>query len=153
MKSIGFRCWKDRFAFVVLEGTQEAPTLVAKELRRSPQNVSRPEFLAWVRRNVYEILTAHLPDAVSFRAHEPVSRMKDLHRAEVEGVLQEAAYGHSPSHLTLSRVKIQIKKDIVTFDRPARYLGYALVDANLADLKSVNFEDAALVAVCGLPPS
>lgn len=153
MKSLGFRCWKDSFSFVVLEGTQDHPSLRAKEVRHGPKNVSRAEFLSWVRRNVQEILTAQQPDAVSFRAQEPVSPRKILQRAEVEGVLQEAVYSQSPGTTAVSRVKSQIRRDISTFDRPARYLRSALSDADLAEVRTANFEDAALVAVCGLPPS
>lgn len=153
MRSIGFRCWNDRFAFVVLEGTQDQPSVVASEVRRSPKNVDRPEFLAWVRSNVDEILTAYEPDAASFKATEGSSQKKDLRRAEVEGVLQEAAYSHRPSHVVTGRIKSQIRKDVAGFEEPARYVGRLLAGGSLSGLKSPNFEEAALVAICGLPPS
>jgi hypothetical protein len=153
MRSIGFRCWSDRFAFVVLEGTQEHPSVIAKEVRHSPKNVSRADFLAWVRRNVQEILTVYEPDAARYKATEPSSQMRDLRRAEVEGVVQEAACSHRPGCVIESRIKLQIRKDVRAFEGPARYVKKALGDAALTDLASANFEEAGLVALCGLPES
>jgi len=36
MKSIGLRCWANKFAYVVLEGSTINPTLVGHDIRTAP---------------------------------------------------------------------------------------------------------------------
>jgi|GEM_PF-6443365 len=36
MKSIGFRCWKDKFSYVILEGKQANPTIVTHNHLKLP---------------------------------------------------------------------------------------------------------------------
>jgi len=63
-----------------------------------------------VRREVIEILNRTRPTGAGFKGIEGSAQMKDTGRAEVEGVLQEAAL--SAGMPPLRRVKSQIKADV-----------------------------------------
>ena len=144
MAAIGFRCHKDALAYVVADGTPNAPILLEHRYVRMPAD-DRPGQLVWARMEVQEILQRVAPVSVTFKAAEPISRTKDLGRAEVEGILQEAvrSFGLNP----LRRIKSQIRSDL-GFTRTARYLNEALL-GDLADLPA-NQRDAGLAALAAL---
>lgn len=149
MTSIGFRCWDGSVAFVVLNGTIEAPVIVEFARLRAPRGASRGAALQWLRREVHEILTRHACGGGYFKCTEPVSRNKDLDRAQFEGVLQEAGLSHASCLEIHSRTLTQIRRDTGTTEL-ARYLGQVHV-ARFPALDTANFRDAALAAHCGLP--
>jgi hypothetical protein len=142
--AVGFRCFKNAIAYVVLDGDVGNPTLVEHHHTRLPTS-ARAAQLVWVRMEVQEIIERAQPTAIAFKATEPVSRTKDLGRSEVEGVLQEAvgSAGLEP----LRRVKSQIKADL-TFERPARYLE-SLLEGDLRVIPA-NRREAALAALSAL---
>ena len=151
MRSLGFRCWKDRFAFVVLRGKQQSARLVAQEVRRAPTGAGRAEFLSWIRKSVREIIAKYDPDEVRYKTAEGSARNKDLARAQVEGVLQEAAY--SRNRIVTSKVKSQLRKDICAFTGQAGYVQRALPQHGLTTLDVTDYREAALAALSGLPPA
>jgi hypothetical protein len=106
---------------------------------------ARSDQLVWVRKEVQEIIHRTQPTAIAFRCAESVAPTKDLARAEVEGVLQEAArsLGYDPAR----RMKKGIRADL-GFERPAKYLNELLV-GDLAELP-VNQREAGLVALAAL---
>jgi hypothetical protein len=142
--AVGFRCFKDAIAYVVVDGDLEAPILVEQHHTRLPTG-SRGSQLVWVRMEVQEIIERAQPTAVAFKATEPVSRTRDLARSEVEGVLQEAvgSVGLEP----LRRVKSQIRADL-HFERSARYLE-SLLDGDFGSIPA-NRREAALAALSAL---
>jgi hypothetical protein len=144
MAAIGFRCSKDAIAYVVVDGTSQDPVLVEHARIPFPAG-SRTEQLLWVRMEVQEIVQRAQPTAVAFKATEPSARTKDLLRAEVEGVLQEAVGAEGLE--ALRRIKSQIRAD-VKFERPARYLE-TLLHGDLGDLPA-NRREAALAALAAL---
>ena len=151
MASIGFRCWKDRFAFVVLEGTTGAPVVIDHGLRTAPVDHERPDALAWLRREVHELLELHSDVSIGFyKAAEGVSRSPMAERHEFEGVLQEAAVSSNRHLPVAARVKSQIRRD-TGFDRAARYVGQMREHPALAGLAADKYSDAVLAALCGLP--
>lgn len=135
MAVIGFRCFKNALSYVVLSGDADAPT-VDDHAHVSFPVASRPEQLAWVRREVIEILNRTRPTAVGFKGIEGSAQVKDTGRAEVEGVLQEACLsaGVSP----LKRLKSQITgryaprlHRVEPFRLRPRSLGTRLADAHV----------------------
>lgn len=64
MRAVGFECSGEEFIFVVVEGSQSKPSLVARETRKAPGDSARPEQLQWLRREVHAILDKHQPEAV-----------------------------------------------------------------------------------------
>lgn len=87
MSVLGVRCHKDKFAFVVIDGSPDAPRIVDHGLRRLPAG-KRGEQLTWVRREVEELDRRHGVTAASFKAAETTGT-PDASRGEVEGVFQQ----------------------------------------------------------------
>lgn len=149
MKSIGFRCWKDKFSYVIVEGTQDNPTRITDKHIKLPKNLSRPEQLAWFRREIKEIIDTNDLDIAIFKSTEPISRSKDPLRGELEGILQETIYSHQKPTQVEGRIKTQLNSK--TNARKAKYLGELLEQQAFCDLSKANYEDACVAALSGLP--
>lgn len=149
MKSIGFRCWKDKFSYVIVEGTQDNPTRITDKHIKLPKNLSRPEQLAWFRREIKEIIDTNDLDIAIFKSTEPISRTKDPLRGELEGILQETIYSHQKPTQVEGRIKTQLNSK--TNARKAKYLGELLEHQAFCDLSKANYEDACVAALSGLP--
>jgi hypothetical protein len=149
MKSIGIRCWKDKFSYVIIEGTQDNPTKIAENHLKLPPNLSRPEQLVWFKKEVKEILDTRDIDIAIFKATETISRSKDTLRGELEGVLQETIFSHPKSTTIEGRIKTQLNSK--TNARKAKYLGELLVLDAFKDLAKSKYEDACIAALSGLP--
>lgn len=149
MISIGFKCWGDRFTYVVLEGTQDAPKILGYAHIKAPAKSQRPEQLSWFRKEVHEVLLKYNVDVGFFKKVEPISRNKDMNRGEFEGVLQEAAYSFE------KKMEIQgvDKKKIVRISgsNNSKYLGRLFQGNILEELNTSTYQDACLVALIGLP--
>ena len=87
MSVLGVRCHKDKFTFVIVDGSTDAPRIVDHGVRRLPAG-KRGEQLTWVRREVEELHRRHGVTAASFKAAETTGT-PDASRGEVEGVLQQ----------------------------------------------------------------
>jgi len=146
--AIGFRFWGDHFAFVVLTGTLAAPKLVAKDMCKCPKGETRPECLAWVRREIAEILDKHVVAVGLYKALEGIARV-DPERAQLEGVAIERAWSGNGLAIEPKR-KAQIKK-ITGFSDQARYIHRILDQVGLGDLDTAAYQDAAVAALSGLP--
>ena len=151
MAVIGFRCYSDGFAFVVLEGTQANPKLVGHQRVSFPKNNSEGANLAWTRRQVGELLAKHKVANAAIKRAETNARRKSLPRAQVEGVVKEAVYA-ALDEQCVPLLKSQIKAAIPGFAAPARYLEEVLSGSALAKLNTTNYLDAACVAIAALPP-
>jgi hypothetical protein len=146
MAVIGFRCYHSSLAVVVLDGSSADPILI-DHVHVSMPSDARPSQLAWLRKEVREIVARVSPELVAYKAPEGSARTRDLGRAEAEGVLQEAV--HSAGIDVVRRLKTQIRVDI-GFAQQARYLENALQNyPALGDLPA-NRRDAALAALSAL---
>ncbi len=146
MSFLGVRCFPEALSYVVVDGALAAMVLVEHDHCRMPQH-SRPAQLVWLRNEVREIIQRTHVQAVAFKVAESNAQMRDLGRAEAEGVLQEAvqSLGIEP----VRRVKTQIKADL-DFPEQARYIGNVLANyPALAGLPG-NRREAALVALSAL---
>ena len=149
MKSIGIRCWKDKFSYVIIEGTQDNPTRIAENHLKLPQNLSRPEQLVWFKKEIKEILDTKYIDCAIFKSTEIISRSKDPLRGELEGVLQETIFSHPKQTTVEGRIKTQLNSK--TNARKAKYLGELLELEAFKDLSKSKYEDACVAALSGLP--
>jgi len=148
---IGFRVFPDGFAYVVLAGTQSEPEVIAKDRVDVPENQSWPACLAWVRKQVSEILHKFNVDGACIKKIEPKAKSKSAERFQIEAVIQEYLYS-TYSIACTTRIKSQLKRDIAGFDEPARYLERALARSHvLVDLNVPQYQDATLAAVSELP--
>ncbi len=149
MKSIGFRCWKDKFSYVIIEGTQDNPVLIANNHLKLPKNLSRPEQLAWFKREIKELMDTNDLDIAIFKATEPISQSKDPQRGELEGILQETIFSHQKVTQIEGRIKTQLNSK--TNSRKAKYLGELMEHEVFCELPKTNYEDACVAALSGLP--
>lgn len=149
MKAIGFRCWKDKFSYVIVEGTQANPKKVSHNHLTLPKTVSRPEQLVWFRKEIKELMDTNNIDVAIFKATETISRSKEPMRGELEGILQEAIFSHPKNTTIEGRIKTQLNSN--TNARKAKYLGELLEHEEFCDLPKTNYEDACVAAISGLP--
>ena len=147
---IGLRAFPDGFAYVILDGNQSVPKIIAKDRLSLPKRTSWPESLSWVRKQIGEILEQHEISAACVKIVESNARKKSPERFQIEAVLQEYIYTKL-SVICQTRIKSQIKRDIRGFTAPARYLEHVLVDStDLTELNTPQFQDATLAAVAEL---
>lgn len=149
MISLGIRCWKDKFSYVIVEGTQNSPKRIAENHLKLPVSMSRPEQLAWFKKEIKELLDTRDVDCAIFKATETISRSKDPLRGELEGVLQETIYSHDKPTTIEGRIKTQLNSK--TNARKAKYLGELLELEAFDDLPKSKYEDACVAALSGLP--
>ena len=88
-------------------------------------------------------------DIAIFKATEPISKSKDPHRGELEGILQETIFSHKKPTQVEGRIKTQLNSK--TNSRKAKYLGELLEHSVFNNLSKVNYEDACVAALSGLP--
>ncbi len=148
---IGFRAFSDGFAYVVLGGTQAAPEPVANDYLAFPENETWSRRLAWLRRELIEILERHSVVAAALKAIERNAQRVSRERLQGEAIIQEVLQSrfHIECH---SRVKAQIRTAIPGFKEPARYVDRVLDGSEaLEQLKSPRFQEATLAALSALP--
>ena len=114
-----------------------------------PKMMSRPEQLAWFRREIKEIIDINDLDFAIFKATETISRSKDPQRGELEGILQEVIFSHEKPTSIEGRIKKQLNSK--TNSRKAKYLGELFENELFADLAKLKYEDACIAGLSGLP--
>jgi hypothetical protein len=148
---IGFRSFTDGFAYVVLEGRQSEPEVLAKERLCLPENQNWPACLAWVRKQLSEVLQKFDVNGACIKTIEPVAMKKSAKRLQIEAVIQEYLQSAKSIDCT-TKIKSQLKRDIRGFTDPARYLARILAESEvLSDLNSPQYEEATIAAVSELP--
>ena len=147
---IGFRGFRDGFAYVVLAGTQDEPVVVAHGRCAFPKNQEWPRCLSWLRRELLEVVGRHSPGRSALKAIERNAKRKAPDRLQVEAVIHEVLWTEF-GVLCPGLVKVQIRKRIPDFKDAARYLDRVLDDTEvLSQLKNPRFQDAALAAFAAL---
>jgi Holliday junction resolvasome RuvABC endonuclease subunit len=151
MPYLGFRCWPDHFAYVVLDGTIAKPKPITSGRVEIPADSDRPAFLNWISREVKTILTRHNPARCSYKSIEPLARKNSdlLRRAQVEGVVQAVVHEFGCKAIG-SYTKQQLKARI-GFSGTAKEVAEALEDSPLQEFYGKDFEEAALAAWASLP--
>lgn len=148
---IGFRAFSDGFTYVILDGTQAAPTVAAKDRLSLPKRASWPESLSWVRKQIEEISEQRNIEAACIKVVESNARKKSPLRFQIEAILQEYLLTER-SITTTTRIKSQIKRDISGFSDSARYLERVLSgSSSLSELNTPQYHEATLAAVAELP--
>jgi Holliday junction resolvasome RuvABC endonuclease subunit len=90
VRALGVRCAKDALDWAIVQGDSRGVATIIDSKRVAAPDGARGEQLAWVRKEVQELLQRHQPDEVVVRVAEPGGKGNSLPRAEVEGVVQEA---------------------------------------------------------------
>ena len=149
MAVIGFRCFPNDLSFVVLEGTQQNPHVIAHEKFSFPRDYNWGEKLSWLRRQIIELLGEFNLSSASLKTIEPRAQQISVKRVQAEGVVLEASNSTLNRECTC-RIKSQIRRDIQDFTQAARYLDRALTSRGFDELNNANFKDAAFVALAEL---
>lgn len=151
MTYLGFRCWPDRFAYVVLDGIIARPKPITSGRVNIPADSDRPAFLNWISREVKAVLTRHNPACCSYKAIEPLARKNSdlLRRAQVEGVVQAVVHEFGCKAIG-SYTKQQLKARI-GFDGTAKNVAEVLEGSPLQEFWGTDYEEAALAAWASLP--
>ena len=87
---LGVRCSKENLDWAVVEGDQRGTASIVEHRKVTIPNAQRGDQLAWVRKEVMELLERHPLEAAAVRVAESGGKTVSLGRAEVEGVVQEA---------------------------------------------------------------
>jgi hypothetical protein len=90
MLVVGVRCTKDKLDWAVVDGADRASASVIERRQVTIPARHRGEQLAWVRKEVLELLERHAVEAAAVRVAEGGGQSVSLGRSEVEGVVQEA---------------------------------------------------------------
>ena len=91
LRVLGIKTARSEIDWVVLEGRdRQAAEVVDAGRSRVPAGHERSDELSWIRREVIGLLDKHEPDAVAVMTTEPGGQNVSVHRAEVDGVVQEA---------------------------------------------------------------
>ena len=147
---IGFRAYPDGFAYVVLDGTQRKPVVEAHDRLSFPKDMKLGETLAWLRKQLMEILEKHKPNRACVKAVEPLSKKKSAERYRVEGIIIEVVHTTLKCECAI-RIKSQLKRDIPDFKEPARYIERVLESCpSLKELKHPQYVEATVAAVAEL---
>lgn len=150
MRVIGFRCSPKSFSFVVLEGTQQKPIVVAHDSFAFPKNRSWGVKLSWLRKQIVEILQTYKIEAAGLKRAETSARRPSSERSEVEGVVKETVRSIIDREC-VARLKSQLRRDIAGFNQPARYLTKVLETRDLDGLNTAVYQEATLAAIAELP--
>jgi hypothetical protein len=89
MLVVGVRCTKDKPDWAVVQGHERASASVVEHHQVTIPAGQRGEQLAWVRKEVQELLERHAVEGVAVRVAEGGGQSVSLGRSEVEGVIQE----------------------------------------------------------------
>ncbi|MGO9052965.1 MAG: hypothetical protein ACLQID_13485, partial [Streptosporangiaceae bacterium] len=87
---VGVRCTKDTLDWVVVDGAERSLASITEQRKVTAPVGQRGGQLAWVRKEVLELLERHAVEAAAVRVAEGGGQSVSLGRSEVEGVVQEA---------------------------------------------------------------
>lgn len=86
MNVLGIRCSNKDFAYVVMSGTRDAPTLVESNFLKYPKSFSRARKLLWLSQEIEQVLQKHMVDTIVMKRFEGPTRGTPFEeRAECEG--------------------------------------------------------------------
>lgn len=89
MRVMGIKNGKDSFGWVIVEGESRYDAYVLDHREITAPNDARPKQLAWLRRELKEVLGRHGIDSASIRLAEAAqSGSPNFSRAEMDGVVQ-----------------------------------------------------------------
>ena len=143
---IGFRCSPQEIAVVLLKGTKETPVIVTSDVVKRPANLTDPAFFSWVHKEIRDLLTTNAPKRVCFKKaeHSPNRSASSERRAQVEAILQVAAYDTGYKQIA-GMTKSQIAAAI-GYEGTIKEVVLALDGAPMEELKKDDRGEAALVA-------
>jgi hypothetical protein len=90
-RALGFRAEAKKIHWAVVEGTQNAPVLIAHDKAAAPVNLEEAPALSWYSSRVQLIVNTYKPTVTAIRSAESVARGSNKEgarrRLRIEGVL------------------------------------------------------------------
>ena len=121
MTVLGVRCSNKDFSYAVLDGTKQAPALVACGTLSFPAGFAPAQSLFWLFQEATDLLEAHSISKIVIKRFEGKARGGSFEvRVEHEAAVMLAA-GARGNHAVFKKVKSTLAKDLGQKGR-ARYL-------------------------------
>ena len=151
-RAIGFRVEPTLVHWALVEGTPEAPILVAADKVAPPATYDESRALTFYRERVLLLFSQHSPDRVAVRYAETFGRRsvgeKDNRRCRIEGVLIEAASSRGLKVVTGALASIS--KNLGTKAAKHYLEGNDLRGLDWSKYPAKNVREAILVAASAL---
>lgn len=147
MRLLAVRCSNTDFAYAVIEGTKQSPTVVESDLTGYPKGSEEHVLFHWFHQEIMGLIGNHSPDGVAVKAAETmVKRTRSLEiRIRVEGIalMSAAEAGCDTAH---RKVKSTIAKDLGMKGK-GKYLETKLDTSPIADFDSYNTKQQEAILV------
>lgn len=144
---LGIRCSKENLDRAVVEGDQRGTASVAEQRKVLIPDEGRGAQLAWVRKEILELVERHTPEAAAVRVAESGGQSVSLGRAEVEGVVQESL--HAAGLVPVRHVAASIRSSFGARNR--QDLDSALVAVRVIKDAAASRREPVVSAVALLP--
>lgn len=150
-RALGFRTEAKKIHWAVVEGTQDAPILVAYDKAAAPVNLEEAPSLSWYRSRVEHIFQTYRPCVAAIRSAEPVARGSNREgarrRLRIEGVLLQTidSCGLKVTIGALAMISGKLGSQAKKYIASGELRGLDL--SQIPDLS----KEAVLVAVAALP--
>jgi hypothetical protein len=150
-RALGFRAEPSRIHWAVVEGSRQAPILLAHDRAAAPVDFDEAPALSWYRTRVKQIIEMYKPAAVTIWTAESIARGGNTvgarRRLRIEGVLLETAdsCGLSATIGALAAISSKLGTPAKKYINADDFRGL-----DLSTLPAQRRE-AILVAVAGLP--
>jgi hypothetical protein len=152
-RALGFRTEAKKIHWAIVEGTRNAPILVAHDKAAAPINLEEASALSWYRSRVQHIVDTHKPTVAAIRSAEPVARGSNKEgarrRLRIEGVLLQTidSFGLKVTIGALAMISGKLGSQAKKYIAAGELRGL-----DLSQIPEVSRE-AVLVAVAVLPGS
>lgn len=113
MKILAIRCSNTDFAYAVIDGTKESPTIVYSDITGFPKGYDEPALFNWFHQEILGLIDQYQPDGVALKSAEPmVKRSSPLEtRIRVEGIALMTA-AEKGCGIACRKVKSTIARDL-----------------------------------------
>lgn len=151
MRTIGIKCSKAGFEWIVIDGACRAEAQEASRHAASAQGTDRGEQLLWVHQEIREIVEAQQPTLAALRIADTPRSVNNwtskIARAEIEGVIRET---FAEQHVPCSTFSSPSVRSAFSARNKAA-LEAALADLPVAKQAPKSIYDQLAVAVALLP--
>ena len=147
MKILAVRCSNTDFAYAVIEGTQQSPTVAESAVTGYPKGYEEHALFHWFHQEIMGLLYHHSPDAVAVKTAETmVKRSGSLEtRIRVEGIAIMSA-AEAGCARACRKVKSTIAKDLGMKGK-GKYLETQLDTSTVTDFDSYNTKQQEAILV------
>jgi hypothetical protein len=152
-RALGFRAEAKKIHWAVVEGTQNAPVLIAHDKAAAPVNLEEAPALSWYSSRVQLIVNTYKPTVTAIRSAESVARGRNKEgarrRLRIEGVLLQTidSCGIKVTIGALAMISGKLGSQAKKYIESGKLRGL-----DLSEIPEVSRE-AVLVAVAVLPES